>query len=61
MPNMSYCRFHNTEMDLDDCLENIHDDLDEGEMEWIGRANLIDLCHRIIEETEDCEYGQEKP
>ena len=33
MANMSYCRFHNTKMDLDDCLDALRegDELSKGE------------------------------
>ena len=29
MANMSYCRFHNTEIDLDECLDALDYELDE--------------------------------
>jgi len=52
MSNMSYCRFQNTSMDLQDCLDNIDDDelsLDEER----ARKRLIVLCKRIADECEE--------
>jgi len=53
MSNMSYCRFQNTLEDLEDCYENIHDEIDEeeSESEYQARKELIELCKRIVEET----------
>ena len=51
MGNMSYCRFENTYHDLRDCEENIHDtDLSDSEKEC--RELLIEVCRRIVEESE---------
>ena len=49
MANMSYCRFHNTLVDLEDCYEHMDDDLSEAEIR--ERERLIDLCRRIVEEN----------
>lgn len=46
MPNMSYCRFHNTLGDLRDCLEHMEDD-DLSSEETMERERLIKLCERI--------------
>ena len=48
MPNMGYCRFHNTVGDLRDCFahmtdENLSDDEDR------ARDKLVELCRDIID------------
>ena len=54
MGNMSYCRFENTAYDLRDCLDAIQnretEDLSTYEVE--GLEKILDLAHRIVEETE---------
>ncbi len=54
MSNMSYCRFHNTLLDLRDCYEHLHDKLRETNQwdggERVARQQLIELCQRIVEE-----------
>ena len=47
MSNMSYCRFHNTVEDLEDCLEYILDDLSESEEK--KRKRLVEICYEIID------------
>ena len=48
MANMSYCRFHNTEMDLEDCLDALYsgDELSESEFNACRRMfrNFIGFC-----------------
>lgn len=51
MPNMSYCRFRNTLLDLRDCVDNIHDENISNE-ENEARAKLVSLCEYIA-----IEYG----
>ena len=54
MGNMSYCRFRNTLMDLDDCYNHLEDiDLDTGEQR--ARKSLINLCKEIA-----AIYGEEE-
>ena len=48
MANMSYCRFHNTLLDLHECYENM-DDTDLSEYEADARIRLIKLCMEIAE------------
>ena len=51
--NMSYCRFHNTLIDLKDCYYNMEDeDLSEEEKE--AKEKLIKLCCDIAQD-----YGNE--
>lgn len=50
MSNMSYCRFHNTELDLRDCYYNLTDE-DLSESEEQSRKNIIQLCIDILAEA----------
>jgi hypothetical protein len=50
---MSYCRFRNTLIDLDDCFESIHDTSDLSEEEEIARIDLILLCRQIVDVAGD--------
>jgi len=54
MSNMSYCRFQNTERDLDDCIGEMRDnddmrgmDLSQGEQQAMAR--MMDSCQQFIE------------
>ncbi len=51
MANMSYCRFHNTLLDLQDCQEAMDDDLSEAEHD--AKEKLIRLCKMIAADYED--------
>ena len=44
--NMGYCRFQNTNIDLEDCIEHI-DDHDLSEEEVFSRKQLIENCVQI--------------
>ena len=46
MANMSHCRFENTVSDLDDCYENLEDDLEGYEAR--ARTKLIAICADIV-------------
>ena len=56
MANMSYCRFHNTNIDLEDCLAALEDGDELSADEFIACKNMfrkfIDFCcnEGIIEE-----------
>lgn len=56
MANMSYCRFHNTLIDLVDCEGALEDFLDNDEKDAISSDSerskakqLIELCHEIAD------------
>ena len=59
MPNMSYCRFENTTIDIDDCLGAIQDayedcaDLSSREVEALHR--LLEQAEEIIDLSEEIE------
>lgn len=63
MANMSYCRFHNTNIDLWDCLEALRDEKELSEDEYRACGNLfrnfIDFCYEEgIIEDEDGELDE---
>ena len=55
MPNMSYCRFHNTRLDLSECLDALYDEEELSVSEARAARNMfqmfLDYCLRedIIE------------
>ena len=53
MANMSYCRFHNTVLDLEDCKEA----LENGDISSLKEKNsakgLIELCREIADNFDD--------
>ena len=51
MGNMSYCRFKNTSMDLQDCLEAIENKEihDMADFEYEGIRDILDYCEAILE------------
>lgn len=48
MANMSYCRFRNTLMDLQDCYEHMDDNLSEEEAQ--DKKILIKICCEIAQD-----------
>ena len=55
--NMSYCRFRNTLIDLEDCKNNLpNKDLSREEAKAF--AELIELCKKIAEDYENYDYHQ---
>tara|TARA_R100000482_G_scaffold109075_1_gene51341 strand:- start:3383 stop:3619 length:237 start_codon:yes stop_codon:yes gene_type:complete len=59
MGNMSYCRFENTSIDLDDCIEAIENgNINELSVYEIrGILNLRDQAKYIVELWSDIEEG----
>lgn len=53
MPNMRYCRFHNTLQDLHDCVDALDDEEDLSPEEADACENLIALCLRIANDYGD--------
>jgi len=53
MGNMAYARFTNTLKDLQDCYENMEDNLVEEEEE--SRLKLISLCKKIVKNYDEVE------
>jgi hypothetical protein len=59
MSNMSYCRFTNTVEDLQDCEDNLFDEVSPEEHK--KRMVLIKICKRIAESFEGEDNGQHLP
>lgn len=56
--SMSYCRFQNTVKDLQDCYDNLFEDLEElSKEEKRAREKLITLCHDIAWDTD---FGEDE-
>ena len=56
MANMSYCRFHNTLIDLEDCYEDMQFGNDFSELsltEQEARNELVALCKKIAEQFDE--------
>ena len=53
MSNMSYCRFRNTLLDMQDCEENWEDD-DMSNEEERARNQLLKVCQSIVDD-----YGKQ--
>jgi hypothetical protein len=55
MANMSYCRFHNTKQDLQDCIQAI----ENGEIQDLGYSeksalrDILDMAERLTEEIDE--------
>lgn len=58
MGNMSYCRFHNTSIDLDDCEEALFNEDPLSPSEIRSAKDLIQSCIRIAEEFGDVDLDE---
>ena len=58
MSNMSYCRFNNTAIDLEDCIDTLHEGVESKE-EARKRKRLLQLCRDFIEAVESDSTLQE--
>ena len=65
MPNMSYCRFQNTAMDLDDCQDALEELINVparplSREELAAAKRLVKTCLNLVQivaETGDCELA----
>ena len=62
MPNMSYCRFHNTRQDLADCVYAMDEaynleDMELSEDEARAMKQMYNLCERFIENFDRLHYA----
>ena len=55
MANMSYCRFHNTNMDMNDCLEALYDNDGLSSDEYIACKNMFENVLEFFEGNDVCE------
>lgn len=51
MPNMSYCRFENTYLDLQDCIDNMHKKCNNDRDERY-RKRLLEEIKKLVESGE---------
>lgn len=70
MSNMSYCRFHNTALDLQDCMDVLSENIDVLVDEETDEENhisdsekrkaieLIQMCREITENFEDVDLHE---
>jgi hypothetical protein len=50
MSNMSYCRFHNTKMDLEDCLDALRDEGIESKSELNKGIRMFEMFLEFCED-----------
>ena len=55
MANMSYCRFHNTNIDMRDCINAIYDGEELSDDEAIACKNMFESVLEFFEEHDVCE------
>lgn len=55
MPNMSYCRFHNTLEDLKDCADFLKAHLSDDEHR--ARRELIAICRDIVANDDELDVA----
>jgi len=61
MANMSYCRFENTSLALNDCVDVLQEELDnldgwdlkQRETEFVAAKRMVSLCKRYVELYEE--------
>lgn len=59
MPNMSYCRFENTYLDLMNCYYNMENSIySDSEIHY--KKKLIDLCARIADLYTDFVFEEDE-
>jgi len=61
MGNMSYCRFHNTVGDMEDCIDHLDDDDEISEAEASERTHFIELCRQVAEDYPEDEWYDDDP
>ena len=57
MANMSYCRFHNTNMDVNDCIEALYEETKLSDDEFIACKNMFENVLEFFEEHDVCEVN----
>lgn len=55
MANMSYCRFHNTNLDMRDCIEALYDNDGLSSDEFIACKNMFENVLEFFEGYDVCE------
>lgn len=61
MSNMNYCRFHNTQIDIQECIEALIDrEISSNEEKRAAKNMLINFLDFCIDEEIIEEYDEEK-
>lgn len=55
MANMSYCRFHNTNIDVNDCIEALYEEPKLSDDEFIACKNMFENVLEFFEGYDVCE------
>ena len=55
MANMSYCKFHNTNIDMRDCINALYDGKELSDDEAIACKNMFESVLEFFEEHDVCE------
>ena len=55
MANMSYCRFHNTNLDMRDCIDALYDGEALSDGEFIACRNMFEGVLKFYEGNDVCE------
>lgn len=55
MANMSYCRFHNTSMDMEDCIDALCGNEELSDDEFIACKNMFENVLEFFEGYDVCE------
>lgn len=55
MANMSYCRFHNTNLDVNDCIEALYEETKLSDDEFIACKNMFNNILEFFEDYDVCE------
>ena len=55
MANMSYCRFHNTNLDMRDCIDALYDGEALSDDEFLACRNMFENVLEFFEGNDVCE------
>lgn len=55
MANMSYCRFHNTNIDMRDCIDALYEETKLSNDEFIACKNMFENVLEFFEGYDICE------
>ena len=55
MANMSYCRFHNTSMDMEDCIDALYGNEELSDDEFVACKNMFESILEFFEGYDVCE------
>lgn len=59
MANMSYCRFHNTNLDMRDCIDALYEGAELSDDEFKACKNMFGNILKFFEDYDVCEVDWE--